>query len=266
MRIYQIDAFTDQIFQGNPAAVVPLEKWPEDKLLQAIALENNLSETAFYVPNGDIFEVRWFTPTTEVELCGHATLSAAHVLFEEEKYPKNTIEFHSRYSGVLTVTRSDLGITLDFPADIIEKVAVLEEYTTPFNAKPSQAFRGKSDLILLFDSESIIQQLEVDMRLLEELDLRGVIVTAPGDQVDFVSRFFGPRVGVPEDPVTGSAHTSLTVLWNNKTQKDSFEAIQLSKRGGKLHCKLSKDRVLITGKAVTYMVGELRGLELEIKN
>lgn len=261
MKIYQIDAFSDKVFRGNPAAVVPLEKWPEDKLLQAIALENNLSETAFYVPNEDFFELRWFTPTTEVELCGHATLSAAHVLFEEENYPKDTIEFHSRYSGVLTVTRSALGITMDFPADIIEEVAVLEQYILPFNAKPTQAFRGKSDLILLFDSESIIQHLEVNMRLLEQLDVRGVIATAAGDQVDFVSRFFGPRVGVPEDPVTGSAHTSLTVLWHNKTQKDSFKAMQLSKRGGELHCKLSKDRVLITGKAVTFMAGELRGLE-----
>ncbi|MGY6521108.1 MAG: PhzF family phenazine biosynthesis protein [Mongoliitalea sp.] len=265
MKIFQIDAFTDTVFGGNPAAVVPLQVWPSDELLQSIALENNLSETAFYIPQGEGFELRWFTPTTEVALCGHATLSAAHVLFEELGYGRDTIEFYSRYSGTLLVKRSEHGMTLDFPADELDEIPVNEDLYKPFSKMPIQAFKGKTDIILVFDSEKTIQNLDVSMALISAIEARGVIVTAPGETVDFVSRFFGPRVGVPEDPVTGSAHTSLTVLWNQNTQKTSFKAKQLSKRGGKLSCELHNDRVLITGMAVTYMKGELN-LELGMKN
>ncbi|WP_236136882.1 PhzF family phenazine biosynthesis protein [Mongoliitalea daihaiensis] len=255
MKIYQIDAFTDQVFGGNPAAVVPLQAWLPDEILQSIALENNLSETAFYVPKGNAFELRWFTPTTEVALCGHATLAAAHVLFEEEGYRQESIEFESRSSGMLRVTRTEKGITLDFPVDELTEIDLQPNLLQPFHTKPIQAFQGKTDIILVFESADHIKKLGVDMSAIAAIEARGVIVTAPGDDVDFVSRFFGPRVGVPEDPVTGSAHTSLTPLWNLKTQKTSFQALQLSPRGGKLHCQLKGDRVLITGNAVTYMKG-----------
>ncbi|MFC0654644.1 PhzF family phenazine biosynthesis protein [Mongoliitalea lutea] len=256
-KIYQVDAFSEQIFGGNPAAVVPLNSWLPDERLQAIALENNLSETAFYVQNEEGFDLRWFTPTTEVALCGHATLSAAHVLFEEENYCSNVINFYSRYSGLLKVYRTANGITLNFPADEIKKIPLTKELMEGFQYPPYEAYMGKTDIILVFDSEQMIQTMKVAIPAIERIDARGVIITAPGYQVDFVSRFFAPKVGVPEDPVTGSAHTSLTVLWSLKMNKTKFVARQLSKRGGELNCEILENRVLITGKAVTYLRGEI---------
>jgi PhzF family phenazine biosynthesis protein len=257
LKIYQVDAFAKQVFQGNPAAVVPLDYWLEDEILQNIALENNLSETAFYIKDGDHFQLRWFTPTTEVDLCGHATLAAAHVLFFHEGYGKSILRFVSPRSGKLSVQKNEDKLTLDFPKDDITNTEMTEELLAPFIPKPKEAFKGKTDYVLLFDNEEQIKNLEFDLQLIAKIKARGVIVTAPGSKVDFVSRFFGPQVGVPEDPVTGSAHTSLTPIWSKKLNKHSLSAMQLSPRGGFLECKLKNDRVEISGMAVTYLQGEI---------
>jgi len=257
LKIYQVDAFAKQVFQGNPAAVVPLDYWLEDEILQNIALENNLSETAFYIKDGDHFQLRWFTPTTEVDLCGHATLAAAHVLFFHEDYGNSILRFVSPRSGKLSVQKNEDKLTLDFPKDDITNTEMTEELLAPFIPKPKEAFKGKTDYVLLFDNEEQIKNLEFDLQLIAKIKARGVIVTAPGSKVDFVSRFFGPQVGVPEDPVTGSAHTSLTPIWSKKLNKHSLSAMQLSPRGGFLECKLKNDRVEISGMAVTYLQGEI---------
>lgn len=258
MKIYQIDAFTNRLFGGNPAAVIPLQQWLPDYQLQAIASENNLSETAFYVPLKEGFELRWFTPTTEVALCGHATLATAHVLFEEEGYLADAIEFHSKYSGILRVNKTEDGITMDFPCDEIYPLKLTDAMRAAFLPAPIKAYQGKSDILLIFESEACIQNLEVAMAKVEEIECRGIIATAPGKTVDFVSRFFGPRVGVPEDPVTGSAHTTLVPYWYYKTKKSKFAAKQLSQRGGELFCELKGERVYISGRAVTYLKGEIK--------
>lgn len=256
-KIYQVDAFAEQVFQGNPAAVLPLEYWLEDEILQKIALENNLSETAFYVKDGDHFQLRWFTPTIEVDLCGHATLAAAHVLFFHEGFGKSTLQFVSPRSGQLSVLKTANKLTLDFPKDDVVSTELTEELLAPFIPKPKEAFKGKTDYVLLFDNEEQIKNLEFDLQLISKIKARGVIVTAQGSKVDFVSRFFGPQVGVPEDPVTGSAHTTLTPIWSQKLNKRTLTAVQLSPRGGFLECTLKKNRVEISGRAVTYLQGEI---------
>lgn len=256
-RIYQVDAFTDKIFSGNPAAIVPLTSWLPDALLQNIAAENNLAETGFYVPNGNTFEIRWFTPTVEVDLCGHATLAAAHVLFHHENHPENEINFHSHRSGPLKVTKAGQHLTLNFPTDTLREVPLTNDMTTGLNGQPLKAYKGKSDLLFLFETEAQILDLQPDFGKLAELDGRGIIVTAPGTTVDFVSRFFGPQVGINEDPVTGSAHTSLIPYWAGVLHKSEMQAMQLSARKGYLTCKLLGDRVAISGQARTYLTGEI---------
>jgi PhzF family phenazine biosynthesis protein len=257
LSIYQVDAFTDHLFGGNPAAIIPLENWISDDLMQKIASENNLSETAFYVKSEDNFEIRWFTPTAEVDLCGHATLAAAHILFEEKKYARKTLIFNSK-SGILKVEKSNNLYTMDFPSDKIHQVTTPVEILKGLNTTPLETFCGKEDYMIIFDSENEIENIQPDFRMLSLLEnARGVIVTAPGNEVDFVSRCFYPQFGIDEDPATGSAHTTLTPYWSQKLDKIEMTALQLSPRKGVFHCKNLKDRVLISGQAVTYLKGKI---------
>lgn len=254
--IYQIDAFSDQVFKGNPAAVCILNYWLTDSLMQNIAAENNLAETAFVVGDKTGFRIRWFTPTVEVDLCGHATLAAAHVIFHHLNFQGLAIEFQSK-SGVLIVTSIGNRLTLDFPIDIIEPVTNFEELTIAMGQSPKLLFRGKSDYLLVYKSQKDIENLQPDFRLLKLIKARGIIVTAPGNDVDFVSRFFAPQSGIDEDPVTGSAHTTLAAYWAQFLRKDYLIANQLSVRGGQLICNLNGSRVQITGSCSTFMIGEI---------
>lgn len=255
--IYQVDAFTGKLFKGNPAAVCIPDRWPDEALMQNIANENNLSETAFAVPSGECFEIRWFTPQMEVALCGHATLATAHVLFNHLDHPGDLVCFNSIHSGRLNAKKRGELLTLDFPADSLEEMVIPEVIVTALKEPPLKAFRGKTDFMFIYANESEIQDMEPDFGLLARIGGRGVIVTAPGDQVDFVSRFFAPQTGINEDPVTGSAHTSLTPYWSKVLGKKRLSANQLSARGGELVCEDMGDRVEISGRAVTYMIGEL---------
>lgn len=257
INIYQIDAFTDKVFSGNPAAVCLLNEWLPDEMMQNIGAENNLAETAFLVKRAEDYEIRWFTPTLEVALCGHATLASAHVLFHHLNHPEDTIQFFSRHSGHLSVTKKEENLTLDFPSDIAKEVDGPQEILDAMNLKPEGVFQGRTDYMLLFKDQHEIEQLNPDMALLKKFRARGVIVTAPGDHVDFVSRFFAPGSGIDEDPVTGSAHTTLTPFWSERLNKKLLHAKQLSKRGGDLVCELVDQRVKITGKAITYLKGEI---------
>ena len=255
--IYQVDAFSKEVFKGNPAAVCILDQWPADALMQQIANENNLSETAFTVPAGDCFEIRWFTPETEVDLCGHATLATAHVLFMHLDHPGDHICFDSNHSGRLNVKRNGDLLTLDFPVDKMEEMVVPELIVTALMIPPLKAFKGKTDFMFVFASEAEIETMDPDFGLLAQVGGRGIIVTAPGNDVDFVSRFFAPQAGINEDPVTGSAHTSLTPYWSRVLGKKQMTARQLSSRGGELVCEDKGERVEISGHAVTYMKGEI---------
>lgn len=257
-KIYQIDAFADKIFSGNPAAVVPLDEWLPDEILQNIAMENNLSETVFFPrkDSGDV-HIRWFTPTVEVNLCGHATLAAAYVLFNCEGYKGSVINFHSDKSGSLSVTKKGALLSLNFPADIPQEVKIDEMVTDALGAKPLKAFKGKTDLLLVYETEACVRQLRPNFEKAALLAARGIIATAAGTEVDFVSRFFGPQVGVNEDPVTGSAHTMLIPYWAGVFGKTELTARQVSQRGGNLSCKLMGDRVEISGEARLYMKGEI---------
>ena len=256
IKIYQIDAFADKIFSGNPAAVCPLNEWLPDELLQNIAMENNLAETAFYVNEKEGLRIRWFTPTIEVDLCGHATLATAFVLFHHENYGGDKIIFNSR-SGLLTVTKSGEILTLNFPVDTLAEVPSIPALEKGLGAKPLKTFKGKTDYMLVFENEDQIKHMNPDFKLIGTVDARGIIVTAKGDNVDFVSRFFGPQSGMDEDPVTGSAHTSLSPYWAKVLNKTEFTAVQLSKRLGKLKCKLLGDRVEISGTAKLFLVGTI---------
>jgi PhzF family phenazine biosynthesis protein len=256
--IYQIDAFTDHIFGGNPAAVCILEQWLPDVLMQRIAEENNLAETAFAVQKDAHYELRWFTPEIEVDLCGHATLATAHTLFEHYGYSDNTIRFISPRSGELTVIRQKDGtISMDFPSDEIIEIEPITTLNEAIGLTPVKSFKGKTDYMLIYKNETDIEQISPNFHLLDQLDCRGVIVTAPGREVDVVSRFFAPLCGIPEDPVTGSAHTTLTPYWSKELGKEQLTAKQLSNRGGNLTCEYLGKRVKISGKAVTYMIGEI---------
>ncbi|MBL7473328.1 PhzF family phenazine biosynthesis protein [Robertkochia sediminum] len=257
LKIYQVDAFSKEAFSGNPAAVCPLKNWLEDDLLQKIAAENNLSETAFYIPREDHYELRWFTPTTEVDLCGHATLATAHVLFEKEGHEGELINFYSPRSGDLQVQKHGNKLSLNFPADPVTAIAVSKDIQRAFSIPPAGAFRGKTDILLVYHSEEDIKNLEADIPAVNLLDARGVIVTARGNQVDFVSRFFAPQAGVDEDPVTGSAHTTLTPYWSKVLDKKILEARQLSLRKGYLHCEDRGERVIISGEARLYLEGKI---------
>ncbi|MDD8011720.1 MAG: PhzF family phenazine biosynthesis protein [Acidobacteriota bacterium] len=256
LRFYQVDAFTSEVFQGNPAGVCPLESWLPDGLMQNIAMENNLAETAFYVPTGDRFGIRWFTPAVEVDLCGHATLAAAYVIFRYDRYPENEIALDSR-SGILRVRRNGDLLTLDFPVDTLRPAAEPAGLSEALGARPREIFRGKTDCLAVFGTQAEIEAMRPDFGKLGRVEARGVIVTARGTEVDFISRFFGPQVGIDEDPVTGSAHTSLAPYWAEKLGKTEMEAVQLSRRGGRLKVRLRGDRVDISGRARAYLEGRI---------
>lgn len=253
--LYQVDAFAEELFRGNPAAVCPLEHWLPDEVLQAIAQENNLSETAFYVPEGEGFALRWFTPRSEVDLCGHATLAAAHVLFEKRAFAGKEVLFHTR-SGVLKVGKEGERLILDFPAQRASPCETPDLLVEALGARPHAVCRAL-DYMAVYGEEEEVKSLAPDFRLLGQLDLRGVIVTAPGREVDFVSRFFAPKVGIDEDPVTGSAHCTLTPYWAGELGRPSLSARQLSPRTGSLQCLLEGERVLISGSVVSYLEGTI---------
>ena len=257
LQIYQVDAFASKTFEGNPAAVCPLEEWLPDETMQAIALENNLSETAFLKSSAQGFEIRWFTPAIEVDLCGHATLASAHVLFEHLGYPEKLIRFGSR-SGILEVERADVGYTMNFPTDTIKNEPVAPIHHQVLGKMPLEAWMGKDDLMLVLASEEEVLALAPDFHKMKEIPTRGVIATAPGNQLYFISRCFFPNAGIDEDPVTGSAHTTLIPYWSKKLNKTSLRARQLSPRGGSLGCQMLGDRVKITGSCVTYLSGSIQ--------
>ncbi|WP_309385053.1 PhzF family phenazine biosynthesis protein [Cerasicoccus frondis] len=253
--LYQVDAFADAPFQGNPAAVCPLESWPDNAVLQAIAAENNLSETAFYAPEGDGFRLRWFTPVDEVDLCGHATLATAFVLFRQRPELISGVTFYSN-SGPLHVTAQGEEITLDFPATPTKAWYPPHELVDSIGVTPIECRQGMDYLAVLPD-EATVRGVEPVFDLLRQLDLRGVIITAPGDEVDFVSRFFAPKYGINEDPVTGSAHCALTPYWAEKLGKTELLAKQLSTRSGRLSCSLRGERVFISGRGRLYLEGKI---------
>ncbi len=257
IKIYQADAFTDKLFGGNPAAVCYLENWLPDELMQHIAAENNLAETAFVVVMGDVYEIRWFTPSTEVELCGHATLASAHVLFEFYENDLNEIVFKSMKRGILKVRKNGDALTLDFPVDKFGKAEPPAGLYESIGAVPEECYKGMTDYLLLFKNENEIKAINPDFKALKQVNARGVIVTSKGSDADFVSRFFAPASGVDEDPVTGSAHTTLTPFWAARLSKNKMKAVQLSKRKGYLECELKNDRVEISGKVRTYLTGEI---------
>ena len=257
LTIYQVDAFAEKVFEGNPAAIIPLSAWLPDTVMQHIAMENNLSETAFFVPVKSGFHLRWFTPKAEVKLCGHATLATAHVLFNHLGFAENEISFDS-LSGILKVRRENELIVLDFPASSIAEVEMPDAVAKAFNISPKTCLKGRDDFMLVFDNEAEVLSLQPDFQQLVEAKTRGVICTSKSENYDFVSRFFAPAVGVNEDPVTGSSHTMLIPFWAEKLGKNEMIAKQVSARGGILHCKLGGDRVEIGGKAVTYLVGEIQ--------
>lgn len=257
--IYQVDAFTSEVFSGNPAAVVPLPQWLDDVTLQHIAQENNLSETAFYVPRDSDFELRWFTPVQEVELCGHATLAAAHVLFEHAGLQRSSITFHTR-SGELRVGRTDTGLTLDFPLRLLRTVDVDVAICDALGGVASEACEpddGGWPLLYVYEFEADIATMQPDFAALQRATDKPVVVTAPGDLQDFVSRFFAPQFGINEDPVTGSAHCCLMPYWQRRLGRSALHARQVSTRGGDLLCEVKGDRVFMTGTAVTYAHGEI---------
>ena len=254
--IYQVDAFANEVFRGNPAAVCPLKNWLPDALMQQIAAENMLSETAFFVKNKNLYDIRWFTPSVEVDLCGHATLASAHVLFNHLDY-KNDIIFLQSRSGDLRVKRKDEMIVLDFPAGFYQAVAVPTGLANALGKLPIETGQALDYLIAVYDDEDFIKNLKPDFQKLATLPYHAIIVTARSKRYDFVSRMFAPAIGINEDPVTGSAHTILTPYWSHKLAKANMRAKQVSERGGELSCKISGDRVEIGGRAITYMQGEL---------
>lgn len=253
--IYQIDAFTSRIFAGNPAAVVLMEEWLEDGVLQAIAAENNLAETAFVIPKKDICPLRWFTPLLEMDLCGHATLAAAHILLNHASHSREHVTFSTK-SGTLNVSRDRGRLAMDFPSRPGRRISVTDALISALGTEPREAFLAR-DLLVVFDSEADVRTFRPDYSRIAELDAFALIISAPGEDADFVSRFFAPKAGVPEDPVTGSAHCTLVPYWATRLGKRQLVARQLSKRGGELHCEFRGDRVIIGGQAVEYLHGEI---------
>jgi PhzF family phenazine biosynthesis protein len=254
--IYQVDAFTDVLFGGNPAAVCPLEYWPDKTILQAIAAENNLSETAFFVKEFSGYGLKWFTPKAEIDLCGHATLATAHILFEELGYEETTIRFFTN-SGELTVTREGALLSLNFPSRHITIAKSSDEVSSALKSIPIELWQATDVIMAVFESEKDIVQLQPDFLAISKLPCRIVYVTAPGDHSDFVSRVFAPAVGVNEDPVTGSAHCYFIPYWSNRLKKIKLTAIQVSERRGILVCEYCNDRVKISGRSILYLKGEI---------
>ena len=253
--IYIVDAFASKRFTGNPAAVCPLDNWLNDSILQNIAAENNLAETAFFIKTDNGFHIRWFTPKAEVDLCGHATLATAYTLFELLNYKQDVISFQSR-SGILTVKKQNDWLTLNFPVDKIEKTGT-DPFHLCFDKEPIEAYQGLADFMLVFSDQQSIETMKPNLEQIAKFEKRGIIITAKGNDTDFVSRYFAPAYGINEDPVTGSAHTTLTPYWSNKLGKIILTAKQLSQRGGFLKCSLLNDRVEISGQAALYLKGEI---------
>lgn len=253
--IYQADAFTNKIFGGNPAAIVPLEEWLPDETLQAIALENNLSETAYFVKEDNYYRLRWFTPTLEIELCGHATLASAFILFSELGYAEQTIHFET-LSGPLYVKKCGNCFSMDFPVTNMKEIPLSESLKEGFVSNYLELYESETKFMAVFENEKAVAALNPDFRILKEAG-KNIIATAKGDDCDFVSRFFAPFSGIDEDPVTGSAHTALTPYWSNRLAKEKLEAKQISERGGHLFCEMNGDRVIIKGQAKLYMKGEI---------
>ena len=254
--IFQVDAFTDSIFGGNPAAVIPLNRWLPEITMQNISMENNLSETAFYVQEKENFVLRWFTPEIEVDLCGHATLATAHTLFTELGFTGDELRFDTR-SGQLTVRKKEQGYVMNFPTvdmNQVEGPAIL--FQALGIAQTEHVFKS-DDYMIVLEKEEEISSINPNSKLLKTVEARGIIVTAPSDTVDFVSRFFSPRVGIDEDPVTGSAHTKLTPYWAKRLSKNKLHALQISKRRGELFLNYLGDRVEIEGRARTFLRGEI---------
>lgn len=256
-KIFQVDAFADHVFSGNPAAVCPLDKWLSDDMLHNIAMENNQAETAFYVRQGDQYHIRWFTPTVEVDLCGHATLAAAFVLFNYGNHHGDHIHFYSPRSGDLMVSKQGGLFTLNFPCDVFEETEISDDLVSAFKTRPVQAFKGKTDYMLVYNTQEEISEMIPALDAVAKLKARGVIITARGNDVDFVSRFFAPQSGINEDPVTGSAHTTLIPYWAEQLGKTALTAVQLSARKGYLQCRYLNDRVEISGKGKLYLIGEI---------
>jgi len=253
--IYQIDAFSSKLFHGNPAAVCPLEKWLPDEIMQSIAQENNLAETAFYVRKDGQYEIRWFTPSNEVDLCGHATLAAAHVLFRIQGVTETMVTFQSRGGALRVLREADL-LTLDFPAQVGVPCETPPEMIEALRAKPRECFRAM-DYMAVFETEDDITKIQPDFRRLKNLDLRGLIITAPGKTTDFVSRFFAPNCGIDEDPATGSAQCTLAPYWAKRLSKTALTNRQLSKRTGTFRCRVDGDRVFISGATARYLEGTI---------
>jgi PhzF family phenazine biosynthesis protein len=255
--IYQADAFTSQLFGGNPAAVCPLTGWLPDEVMQKIAVENNLAETAFFVKTGNGYLLRWFTPEYEIDLCGHATLASAHILFTELGYTGDSIHFETVKAGVLTVQRNGDKYTMDFPSRPPIPIEVPNGLVEALGGAEPQAILRSRDFFVVYKTEDEVRDLAPDFFALSKMDTVGVVVTAPGKEVDFVSRFFAPGAGIPEDPVTGSAHCNLIPYWAKRLGKNKLHAYQISARKGELWCEQKGERVLMSGKAVTYLKGEI---------
>ena len=255
LKQYQVDAFTDKVFGGNPAAVVPLNHWLDDELLQAIAEENNLSETAFFIPSQNGYALRWFTPVKEIDLCGHATLATAHVIFEILGDTRPIITFATR-SGDLFVAKKGELLEMDFPACASTPCAIPDVLVKGLGRRPLEVLCGV-DYLAVFDSEASVRAIVPDQSALAQLDLRGIIITAKGHNSDFVSRFFSPKYGIAEDPVTGSTHCQLAPYWAAKLGKNILQANQVSKRSGTLSCEVKGERVLLRGRAVTFMSADI---------
>lgn len=253
---YQIDAFTSRVFGGNPAGVCFLETWLPDPVLQSIAAENNLSETAFVVKREKTYALRWFTPKVEIDLCGHATLASAHAIFEYRDQKMQRVEFETK-SGTLSVVRQGDLLMMDFPSRTPEPCPLPDRIGEIMGIAPSQSFRSR-DLLLVYEHEDQVRRLKPDLLQIAALDCFAVIVTAPGGDSDFVSRFFAPKAGIPEDPVTGSAHCTLIPHWSKRLGKSKLHALQVSARGGELFCEDRCERVLIGGRAVTYLSGTIQ--------
>jgi predicted PhzF superfamily epimerase YddE/YHI9 len=253
--IYHIDTFTSEIFKGNPAAVCPLQRWLPDDVMQQIAMENNLSETAFFVPLQEGFEIRWFTPTTEVDLCGHATLASAFVLFTCLDYQQEQVLFQSK-SGILSVRKDDAWLLLDFPLQAPVPCDVPSALSEAWDGSIIECLKSE-DYIVLLEDEDAVKHARPNLELLKQLDLRGVIITAQSHTYDFVSRFFAPHCGIDEDPVTGSAYTQLAPFWSARLGKAKLHAKQISARGGEVLCEVVGERVHIAGKAVKFSQGEI---------
>ena len=253
LNLYQIDAFAKNIFEGNPACVCPLDEWIADDIMQKIANENNLSETAFFVNDKDDYYIRWFTPSNEVDMCGHATLASAYVIFNILNYQKDEIIFNSK-SGILKVTKDKNIYKMNFPTQEIVKCDTPENLLKAFKIEPKECYKSM-DYILVFEKEEDIINATPNMELLKNIDNRGVIITAKSKNYDFVNRFFAPKYGINEDPVTGSAFTQLVVYWSKVLNKNIFKAKQVSQRGGEVFCKLQNNRVEISGYAKKYFDG-----------